>query len=220
MDLPLQIHAASQSWDSDRGLLEIPARKASNNCRRSEAAKANRRLSFSATCVLTSSYRALRVNCWKLTHRVLVVDVNDLRLEMRWQLSPVSEHSLFSFSLRKNSSPPFTSKSLPIPRSPRSSSSSVCSSRKFPPRNILHLRSLPREILHLIPCTDSHQWVVSIGWTHTAGISAAWNSQWTKRVAACFHGAWFQSASISHIVIHTKRVRLRPKRSVSALRFD
>lgn len=150
MDLPLQIHAASQSWDSDRGLLEIPARKASNNCRRSEAAKANRRLSFSATCVLTSSYRALRVNCWKLTHRVLVVDVTDLRLEMRWQLSPVSEHSLFSFSLRKIPSPPFTLKSLPIPRSPRSSSSSVCSSRKFPPRNILHLRSLPREILHLL----------------------------------------------------------------------
>ena len=80
--------------------------------------------------------------------------------------------------------------------------------------------SAPGDPSSLIHCTDSHQWVVSIGWMHTAGISAAWNSQWTKRVAAYFHGAWFQSVSISHIVIHTNRVRLRPKGSISALRFD
>ena len=216
MDLPHQIHAASQSWGSEYGLLEIPARKANNICRWSEAAKTNRRLSSSATRVLTSSYRGLRVNYWRPTHKVRVVDATDLRLGRRWQLSPILDHSLLSFSLRKDSSPPFTLKNLPILRASRSSSSSVCSSEYYSSSSI----SAPGDPSSLIPCAHSHQWVISTGWSHTAGTSAAWDSQWTKRVAACFHGAWLQSASKSHIVIHTNRVRLRPKGSISALRFD
>ena len=175
------------------------SKKANNNCRWSEAAKTNRRLSSSVTRVLTS-----------------VVDATDLRLGRWWQLSPLSEHSLLSFSLRKDSSPPFTSKNIPIPRASRDSSSSVCSSE-----HSSSSISAPGDPSSLIPCTHSHQWPLGLtGWSHTAGTSAAWNSQWTKRVAACFHGAWFQSASKSHIVIHTNRVRLRPKGSISALRFD
>ena len=76
------------------------------------------------------------------------------------------------------------------------------------------------EILLLLYLVHSHRRVDSTGWSQTAGKSAAWNSQWTRRVAACFQGAWFQSASRLHVEVHTDRIRLHPKGSISALRFD